>query len=151
MTGGAKSGLCGALLFCFADTALAQRYECRSQTQPGQIIEQYGVPCAPGTDVRTTPSRDAAWRREQELEQKKTDVAREIDRAFLRREVVFGMTTAQVLALWGNPTKHVTQQTDGGQPVEYWYWRCPRPGPPPTLYNVTRFRGGKLYSIERAC
>jgi hypothetical protein len=125
-------------------SALGQAYECR--TPSGNIVLQYGVPCAPGTDTRN-PSRDAQNRQEQERAQRKVHEEREMEAAVLRREIRIGMTAEQVVRVWGNPARH-TVHDDGGKTRESWYWRCAdrRLGS-----NLIVFRNGAVSSITRAC
>jgi hypothetical protein len=147
MLGATRSGLCAALLFCLADGALAQRYECRSQTHPGQIIEQYGVPCAAGTDARWTPAQEAAWRRQQEQRQLKAERARDTSSAAFRGEVLIGMTSDQVLQAWGRPARTRTSESER-YAYEHWIWKCVQRG---AGSNTVTFRDGKVSSISKGC
>ena len=124
--------------------ALAQAYECR--TPSGNIVLQYGVPCAPGTDTRN-PSRDASNRQEQERAQRKVHEEREMEAAVLRREIRIGMTAEQVVRVWGNPARHTVHE-QGAKTRETWYWRCAdrRLGS-----NLIVFRNGVVSSITRSC
>jgi hypothetical protein len=133
------------ILLVLAGSASAQIYECRMPS--GNIVQQSGVPCAPGTDTRDA-GREADRRKKQEQEARKVEKAREMDFAADRREVRIGMTTEQVLRAWGNPARHVVEEKKSGT-RQIWTWNCPdrrRGGS-----NSVVFQKGAVSAIRMAC
>jgi hypothetical protein len=140
-----RARLFAGILLCIpGGTALGQVYECR--TRDGNVVQQSGVPCAPGMDTRD-PAREAARRAELEREMKKEQQKRETEAAALRGEVRTGMTPAQVQQAWGNPSHHTLSERDG-EKVETWYWRCKLRGRDP---NAVRFRKEVVSWIRVSC
>jgi hypothetical protein len=132
------------LLWTLAGSAFGQAYECR--TPSGNIVRQYGTPCAPGMDTRSPP-REAAKRAELERESQQVQKARELEAAVLRREIVLGMSSDQVLRVWGDPGRRETEESAGGV-KEAWRWWCGRSR---VLYNEIVFQKDRVTEIKRSC
>jgi hypothetical protein len=132
------------LLWTLAGGASGQAYECR--TPSGNIVRQYGQPCAPGRDTKD-PALEAERRKEREREAEKSKKAREMEAAVQQREIRIGMTPEQVVQAWGNPSRTWTEETAAGS-LQIWHWLCAdrfRPG------NVLAFQKGVVASIQRPC
>jgi hypothetical protein len=131
-------------LVAVCGSAFGQAYECR--TPSGNIVQQYGQPCAPGTDARN-PARESQRRNEQAREADKARKANELEAAVMRREVRVGMTPEQVQRTWGNPSRSETTENEDGKTYT-WYWRCydRRQGS-----NAVVFRNGLASRVRVSC
>jgi hypothetical protein len=136
----------GALLVLplLAGNALGQAYECRAPS--GNIVRQYGVPCAPGRDTND-PALQAERHKQRELEAERTKKAQEMEAAVQRHDVRVGMTPDQVVQAWGNPGRTWTEESASGT-RQVWNWPCAdisRPG------NLVAFQKGLVSGIQRPC